>query len=104
MQGWEQILDRFGWPTLIVVGFIALGRMVIWPIIKRKLEQGDKAVEQVNDLLARQVEKAEARIAKADDMQAGLLREFKDAIEQSTRESRRQGDLLEELLRRTPRQ
>lgn len=104
MQGWEQILEKFGWPTLVLIALVIIGRTIVWPIIKKKLEQGDRAAEQVQELLVKQVEKAEARIEKADRTQETLLREFKDAIEHGIRESKRQGDLLEELLRRTPRQ
>lgn len=104
MQGWEHILDKFGWPTLGLIALAVIGRTIVWPIIKKKLDQGDRAAEQVTELLIKQTEKAESRIERADRTQEGLLREFKDAIEHGIRESKRQGDLLEELLRRIPRQ
>ena len=100
---WERILDRFGWPTLIVITLAVLGRTIIWPIIKQKLDQGDRSAARVTELLENQVLKADARMERADKVQEGLLREFKDAIEQNVRESKRQAELLEELLRRNPR-
>lgn len=108
MQGWEQVLDRWGWPTLVLVALVTaiaiLSRAVIWPIFKKKLEQGDRAMDRVAELLENQVLKAESRIERSDRVHETLLKDFKDAIEQGTRESRRQAELLEELLRRTPRQ
>ena len=107
MQSWEHILDRWGWPTLVLVAVVSaisiLLRVVIWPIIQKKLEQGDRAMDRVNELLENQVLKAEAATERSNKVHEGLLREFKEAIEQNVRESKRQAELLEELLRRTPR-
>lgn len=100
---WERVLDRFGWPTMILVVVAIIGRTVAWPIIKQKLEQGDKAAARVNELLETQILKADARMERAEKVEEGLLREFKDAIEHGVKESKRNADLLEELLRRIPR-
>ena|SRR5687768_11265057 len=101
---WERVLDRFGWPTLILAVMAVIGRAVVWPIIKQKLEAGDRASARVNELLENQILKADARMDRADKIHEGLLREFKEAIDQGVRESKRQAELLEELLRRMPRQ
>jgi hypothetical protein len=101
---WERILDRFGWPTLILTCLVIIGRTVVWPIIKKKLEEGDKAAARVNELMESQILKADAKMERADKMQEGLLTDFKEAIDQVANQSKKQADLLEELLRRTPRQ
>lgn len=101
---WERILDRFGWPTLILVVLALLGRAIVWPIIKQKLDQGDKASARVNELLESQIQKADTRTEHVDKIQEGLLADFKEAIDQVGHQAKRQAELLEELLRRTPRQ
>ena len=101
---WERILDRFGWPTLILIVVAIIARTFIYPLIKQKLEAGDRAQARVTELLENQVLKADQRIERADRIQEGLLVEFKDAVEQVGRDARRQTEVLEELLRRTPRQ
>lgn len=101
---WERILDRFGWPTLILVVLAILARTVAWPIIKQKLEAGDKATARVNELLENQILKADAKTDRADKLHEGLLTDFKEAIDQVANQSKRQAELLEELLRRSPRQ
>lgn len=100
---WERVLDRFGWPTLILVVVAIIGRTVAWPIIKQKLEQGDRSAARVNELLETQILKADARMERADKIQEGLLTDFKEAIDQVAHQGKRQAELLEELLRRTPR-
>lgn len=102
--GWERILDRFGWPTLGLIIFAVIARTVAWPIIKAKLDAGDTAQRRVTELLENQVLKADQRIERADRIHETLLVEFKEAVEQGVRESKRQAEALEELLRRTPRQ
>lgn len=101
---WERVLDRFGWPTLILLVLAVLGRTIVWPIIKKKLEEGDKAAARVNDLLETQIQKADAKMERADKIHEGLLTDFKEAIDQVANQSKRQAELLEELLRRSPRQ
>lgn len=100
---WERILDRFGWPTLILVVVAILARTVAWPIIKQKLDAGDKAAARVNELLENQTIKADERIIRADKIHENLLSGFKEAIDQVANQSKRQAELLEELLRRSPR-
>jgi hypothetical protein len=101
---WERILDRFGWPTLILAVLALIGRTVVWPIIKKKLDEGDKAAARVNELMESQILKADAKMERADKIQEGLLTDFKEAIDQVGHQSKRQAELLEELLRRNPRQ
>lgn len=101
---WERILDRFGWPTLILFVIALIGRTVVWPIIKKKIEEGEKAAARVTELMETQILKADAKMDRADKINEGLLTDFKEAIDQIAHQGKRQAELLEELLRRTPRQ
>lgn len=100
---WEPILNRWGWPTLIAV---VLGLVLwkgVWPIIKRQLDEAEKARLAAQQVLTDQLAKAEARIERADQRQETFATKVAEALDEQNRVNSRMADSIEELLERTKR-
>lgn len=94
---WERMAERWGLP---LVGFVLLALMVsavfkkyIGPYIQTRMARADAKEDQATAILTSQLEKAER-------MQETLLKDFRSAIEENNRVSRRVADSLDELLKR----
>lgn len=94
---WERIAERWGLP---VVGLALIALAVAWvfkkhigPYIQTRMARADAKEDQATAILASQLEKAER-------MQETILKDFRGAIEENNRVSRRVADSLDELLRR----
>lgn len=94
---WEHVAERWGLPLVILivvaVALRAVFKTYIGPYFQKQLERADKQADAVTTLLNSQLEKAERA-------QETLLKDFRGAIEENNRVSRRVADSLDELLKR----
>jgi len=99
---WENILERWGWPTLIlfaVIVFIAWSvRTALIPAINRYIDRAEKQADEVQNIL-------KDRAQTLETTQTSLLREFsktleafKEILEASNRRAEKQVEMLTEVL------
>lgn len=94
---WIGIIQRLGLPlaAVLVLSFVIYRVAVkaIWPYFQSRLERADKQSDLAQQILSSQLEKVER-------VQDTLLKDFRGAIEENNRVSRRVADSLDELLKR----
>lgn len=97
-QIFEQILNKFGWPILILGIIAAITRYTIWPRVAQYLDDARTAQLEAHQTLKDRATKLEAR---EDD----LLSEFKGSIDNLTeslahnaQRNDKQIELIEEVL------
>jgi hypothetical protein len=77
---WEQILDKYGWPTL----FLALVLTAVWvigrPVVKRLLDMIDAQLTESRAVRAKDTEEFLAALARRDNLAKEQTRAFADAL------------------------
>lgn len=93
----ERIAERWGLPVvmLVLIGLSIryLFKTYVGPYIQARMARADAKEDQATAILTGQLEKAER-------IQETLLKDFRSAIEENNRVSRRVADSLDELLKR----
>lgn len=101
---WLDVLQRLGVPLTVALAVTFASYKVVtkavWPYFKQRLERADQQTDLARQVVADQLQKAETRIEKADRIHETLLSDFRGAIEENNRVSRRVAESLDELLRR----
>jgi hypothetical protein len=94
---WEHVAERWGLPltilAVLVLALAAVFRKYIGPYIQSRMARADAKEDLAMSIVTKQLEKAE-------HVQETLLKDFRGAIEENNRVSRRVADSLDELLKR----
>jgi hypothetical protein len=98
---WGQILERWGWPTLVAIVLGLVFWKGVWPIFKKQLTEADAQRVTAQNILTTQLEKAERRIEKADQAHEKLVTRVTEALEEQNRFNRRMVEGMDEVLERT---
>lgn len=101
---WVQILDRWGWPTLVAVILALVFWKGIWPQFKKQLDDADAQRKAAQGILSDQLVKAEKRIERADAAHESLVTRVTEALEEQNRINRRLAAGMDEILERTKHQ
>lgn len=92
---WEVIFDKYGWPTTVLLVLLAVSaaviRKAIWPRVTQYLDDARQATLDAKQQLV-------DRAKRLEELQDGMMQDFKDTLDKAGQRADKQIELLGELL------